>query len=158
MLESFMPSAKKIVGASQADGERQRSGAHVKMKRLHVLVVDDISDNRELYAEYLAFKGLDVVTASDGKEALELASTMTFDVFVMDLALPLVDGWEVTRRLKSDERTRAIPLIAISGHVEPSHRLRAIEAGCDCYLTKPYLPADLHAEILRVLDERANDE
>jgi CheY-like chemotaxis protein len=86
-----------------------------------VLIVDDFEDNREMYAEYLSYSGYRVEQASDGEQAVELAQRIRPDVVVMDLSLPVMDGWEATRRLKSDPRTRNIPVIALTGHSLAGH-------------------------------------
>ncbi len=122
-----------------------------------VLVVDDVADNRDIYAEYLRFKGYDVVTAEDGRRALEAAASHELDIIVMDLALPVLDGWETTRRLKANARTRDIPVVALTAHDEPTYQRRALEAGCEVCLTKPHLPEELDATILRVLERGASE-
>jgi CheY-like chemotaxis protein len=117
-----------------------------------ILVVDDFPDNREMYAEFLRFSGFKVEEAANGHEALEKVFLLRPDVIVMDLSLPGVDGWEATRRIKADERTRNIPVIAVTGHALAGHSKVAREAGCDAFVTKPCLPEDLLTEIQRVLD------
>ncbi len=112
-----------------------------------VLVVDDFDDNRAMYAEYLGYSGYRVVEASNGQEAIEVAQRAHPDIIVMDLSLPLVDGWEATRRLKADAGTKAIPIIALTGHVLAGHSRGAREAGCDAFLAKPCLPEDLVARV-----------
>jgi CheY-like chemotaxis protein len=116
-----------------------------------VLVVEDYQDAREMYVEYLKFAGFRVAEARNGVEALERASLLLPDVILMDLALPRMDGWEATRRLKLDERTRHIPVVALTGHVLAGHADGARRAGCDAFVTKPCLPDALVAEINRVL-------
>lgn len=116
-----------------------------------VLIVDDYADNREMYAEYLTFCGLRVAEAQTGHEALEMALRLRPDVVVMDLALPGVDGWEATRRLKRDPLTREIPVIALTGHALAGHSRTALDAGCDAFVTKPCLPDDLVVEVRRML-------
>lgn len=116
-----------------------------------VLIVDDYADNREMYAEYLVFSGLRVAEAQNGHEALAMAASMRPDVIVMDLALPGVDGWEATRRLKGDGLTRDIPVIALTGHALAGHSRTALDAGCDAFITKPCLPERLLEEIRRML-------
>jgi len=116
-------------------------------KRPLVLVVDDFEDNRAMYAEYLSYSGFDVEQASNGEEALELAHRLDPDVVVMDLSLPVMDGWEATRRLKADASTRHIPVIALTGHALAGHSRGARDAGCDAFLAKPCLPADLVAKV-----------
>jgi two-component system, cell cycle response regulator DivK len=108
-----------------------------------VLVVDDFEDNRAMYAEYLAYSGYVVEQAADGEEAVQLTKSLLPDVVVMDLSLPVIDGWEATRQLKADERTRRIPIIALTGHALASHSRGAQEAGCDAFLAKPCLPEKL---------------
>lgn len=116
-----------------------------------VLVVDDFADNREMYSEYLSFSGYDVIEARNGKEALEAAQERLPDIIIMDLSLPVMDGWEATRRLKADARTRQIPVVALTGHALAGHSTGAREAGCDAFLAKPCLPDQLVAEIRRML-------
>ena len=118
-----------------------------------ILVVDDTLDARELYAEYLRIAGLRAEVAEDGVEALSKATALRPNVIVMDLAMPRMDGWEATRRLKADPSTRHIPIIALTGHALERSRERAIEAGADGYLTKPCYPDSLLAEVHRVLKE-----
>jgi two-component system cell cycle response regulator DivK len=116
-----------------------------------VMVVDDFADNRDMYARFLEFSGFDVATAADGQEALDKAFALGPDLIVMDLSLPGLDGWEATRRLKKDARTRAIPVVAVTGHAFTGSEKSAHDAGCDGYISKPCLPADLVTEIRRVL-------
>jgi two-component system, cell cycle response regulator DivK len=123
-----------------------------------ILVVDDYADNREMYSAYLQFHGLDVVEAANGAEALERAFEHPPDLVVMDLSLPGVDGWQATRTLKSDVRTKHIPVIAVTGHALAGAPEHAAEAGCDRFLTKPCLPEDLLHEIQRMLESRSNGE
>jgi two-component system, cell cycle response regulator DivK len=123
-------------------------------RRKSVLIVDDVEDNRRIYAMFLRFDGFDVTTAVDGHDALEQARAALPDLVVMDLAIPGIDGWEVTRTLKRDGRTRSIPVIAVTGHALAGAEARAKEAGCDAFLTKPCLPDTLSREIRRILKLR----
>lgn len=116
-----------------------------------VLIVEDHRDTREGYAEYLSFLGFRVAEAKSGMEALAKAFQLRPDLVLMDLALPGLDGWEVTRILKADPRTRSIPVIALSACVFPSDIGRAAEAGCDSFLVKPCFPDAVAGEIRRVL-------
>ena len=116
-----------------------------------VLVVEDYQDAREMYAAYLEFSGYRVAEATNGVEALEQAHKLRPDIILMDLALPKMDGWEATRRLKADARTRAIPIVALTGHALAGHAEGARAAGCDAFVTKPCLPDALVAEIKRML-------
>jgi len=117
-----------------------------------VLVVEDYQDAREMYAAYLQFSGFDVAEAGNGIEAIEKTHELLPDIVLMDLALPRMDGWEATRRLKKDERTRHIPIVALTGHALAGHAEGAREAGCDAFVTKPCLPDALVAEIRRLLE------
>lgn len=116
-----------------------------------VLVVEDYQDAREMYSEYLRFSGFDVIEAANGFEAIERATADMPDIILMDLALPRMDGWEATRRLKADTRTKDIPIVALTGHALPGHSDSAQKAGCDSFVTKPCLPDALVAEIQRML-------
>jgi CheY-like chemotaxis protein len=117
-----------------------------------VLLVDDYPDAREMYSEYLQFSGFDVVEAANGIEALQHAVEAAPDIILMDLSLPVMDGWEATRRLKSDHRTAGIPVVALTGHALAGISEGAKKAGCDAFVTKPCLPEDLVKEIRKVLD------
>lgn len=119
-----------------------------------VLIVDDVDHGREICSEYLEFRGFRVATAADGQEALDKAFELLPDVILMDLSLPKIDGWEATRRLKQDERTRLIPVVALTAHALASAHEKARDAGCDSVVTKPCLPKDLEAEVRRQLEGR----
>lgn len=125
-----------------------------KDQKPRVLLVDDYPDAREMYAEYLQFSGYDVIEAANGMEALQRALDSAPDIILMDLSLPVMDGWEATRRLKSDERTAPIPVIALTGHALAGISEGAKKAGCDAFVTKPCLPEDLVREIRTMLDSR----
>jgi two-component system, cell cycle response regulator DivK len=116
-----------------------------------VLVVEDYQDAREMYAAYLQFSGFEVAEAANGIEAIEKTHELLPDIVLMDLALPRMDGWEATRRLKNDARTQHIPIVALTGHALAGHAEGAREAGCDAFVTKPCLPDALVAEIRRLL-------
>jgi two-component system cell cycle response regulator DivK len=120
-----------------------------------VLIVDDFDDNRQMYAEYLKYCGFRVAEAADGAEAVTTAIALLPDVVVMDLSLPVLDGWEATRRLKGDARTRHIPVVALTGHALEGHSQGAREAGCDAFLAKPCLPEKLLETVERMLPARA---
>ena len=120
-----------------------------------VLVVDDFADNREMYSEYLSFSGYEVIEAKNGREALDAASERLPDIIIMDLSLPVMDGWEATRRLKADGRTKSIPVIALTGHALQGHSKGALDAGCDAFVAKPCLPDQLVLEIKRMLGTSA---
>ncbi len=119
-----------------------------------VLVVDDFQDNREMFAEFLSLSGFRVAEASTGREAIDRSFELLPDVILMDLSLPELDGWEATRQLKNDARTRHIPVVALTGHALADHSREAREAGCDAFLTKPCLPEVLVVEIRKMLERR----
>ena len=112
-----------------------------------VLVVDDFEDNRAMYVEYLQFQGLRVAEAVNGEEAVARVTELLPAVVIMDLSLPVMDGWEATRRIKSNAKTTHIRVIALTGHAEPAHAKRALEAGCDDFVAKPCLPENLLAKV-----------
>jgi two-component system cell cycle response regulator DivK len=119
-----------------------------------VLLVDDYPDAREMYSEYLEYSGFEVVEASNGMEAIQRAVQDAPDIILMDLSLPVMDGWEATRRLKADHRTAGIPVVALTGHALAGISDGAKKAGCDAFVTKPCLPEDLVKEIRKVLEQR----
>ena len=104
-----------------------------------------------MYGFYLARRGYRVEEAADGHEALAKALGLTPDIILMDLSLPGIDGWELARILKSDMRTAAIPIVALTAHALNGEQERALGAGCDAFVTKPCLPQTLAAELERVL-------
>ncbi len=120
--------------------------------RRTILVVDDFTDGREMVAEYLQFLGFETYEAASGAEALQKAVTLRPSVILMDLAMTNMDGWEATRRIKGDPRTKNIIVIAVTAHALAPDEAAARQAGCDGYIAKPYdLPwlGDLIARTLR---------
>jgi two-component system cell cycle response regulator DivK len=122
-----------------------------------ILVVDDVADNRDIYTQYLVHEGFQVASAGDGQEAVDKAMQLAPDLIVMDLSLPVMDGWEATRRLKQNGITRRIPVIALTAHAQAEVAATAGEAGCDCFLTKPCPPDELAREIVRMLEEKSTN-
>lgn len=125
--------------------------------REFVLIVDDAAEARELYAEYLEFCGFHVATAPDGMQALVIAQRETPDIIVMDLCMPIVDGWEAIRELKAHPRTAGVPIIAVSAH-HGEAAARAREAGAEVCLAKPCLPSQLARAIRALLVWRRSAE
>jgi CheY-like chemotaxis protein len=117
------------------------------------LIVDDVADNRDLYAAALQLAGFRVMTAERAEEGLELAFTTPPDIIVMDHSLPGLDGCEATRLLKKDPRTKNVPVIMVTGHALTSIEELARECGADDFRTKPLTPTDLMDAIV-VLIER----
>ena len=102
-----------------------------------LLLVEDNEDNRDMLSRRLLRKGYDVVLAVDGAEGLEKAQSEHPDLVLLDMSLPIVDGWEVARRLKGNDATHHLPLIALTAHAMDGDEQKAREAGCDDYDTKP---------------------
>jgi len=117
-----------------------------------VLVVDDFEDNRAMYVEYLQYQGFRVAEAVNGEQAVAQATSLLPAVIVMDLSLPVMDGWEATRRIKANESTAKIRVIALTGHAEPAHAKKALDAGCDDFVAKPCLPEHLLAKVREHLE------
>ena len=117
-----------------------------------ILLVEDETELRQMYAEQLALSGFDVIEAGNGADAISRTTSDSPDVVLMDLSLPVLDGWEATRRLKSDARTSHIPVVALTAHDGAGELQRATRAGCDWFVPKPCPPAALIAEIRRVLE------
>jgi CheY-like chemotaxis protein len=102
-----------------------------------ILLVEDNEMNRDMLTKRLQRRGYEVVVAVDGVDGLALARSQTPDLILMDMSLPILDGWEATRQLKADPSTRAIPVIALTAHAMDGDQERARAAGCDDYDTKP---------------------
>jgi two-component system cell cycle response regulator DivK len=102
-----------------------------------VLLVEDNEMHRDMLSRRLARRGFEVVFAVDGQQGVDLAHSEKPDIILMDMNLPVMDGWEATRRIKSDDRTRSMPVIGLTAHAMSGDRERALEAGCDDYDTKP---------------------
>jgi len=119
----------------------------MEKEQIHILIVEDSDDDREMLAYHLSLKGYRVSKAGDGKEGLEKAFELHPQLILMDLWLPLIGGWEATRHLKSDKRTKDCPVVVITGHalIQPS------TLPCDAWLTKPCPLERLDAEITRLL-------
>ncbi len=115
-----------------------------------ILVVDDFADNRELFAATFVQAGYEVEQAGNGQEALDIIGRRRPTVVVTDLAMPVLDGWEATRRIKADPATRDIIVIAITGHATSVSMKRAQEAGADAVIAKPCLPSDLMALVRKL--------
>jgi two-component system, cell cycle response regulator DivK len=107
------------------------------MSKDRILVVEDDVDNLELVCFLLEQAGFEIVQARDGQEGLDLAFSEHPDMVLLDMSIPEVDGWNVARQLKGREETRAILIVALTGHTAPGDRKKALEAGCDGYITKP---------------------
>ncbi len=102
-----------------------------------ILLVEDNEMNRDMLSRRLLRKGYEVVMAVDGQQAVAMAQSEKPDLILMDMSLPVIDGWEATRRVKADEASSRIPIIALTAHAMSGDRERALGAGCDDYDTKP---------------------
>jgi CheY-like chemotaxis protein len=116
-----------------------------------ILLIDDSEDTRDAYALFLEREGWQVHTAADGAEGLVKAGVLQPGLVVVDLEMPGIDGWELTRRLKADDGTRSIPVVALSGHGLPEHQDKAFGVGVAAYLVKPCAPEALALTIRRCL-------
>lgn len=116
-----------------------------------ILLVEDNTDNRAIYRTILEHSGYVVVEAENGAEGLRLAREGAPDLILMDISIPIVDGWEATRILKADDATKGIPIIALTAHALAADRQKASEVGCDGYLAKPCEPRKVVAEVERFI-------
>jgi two-component system cell cycle response regulator DivK len=119
-----------------------------------ILLVEDNEMNRDMLTRRLERKGYRVITAQDGAEGYYLARTKAPDIILMDISLPIMNGLEVTRKLKSDEATRHIPIIVLTAHALATDRAKAFEVGCDDYDTKPVDFVRLQGKIDSLLLEK----
>jgi two-component system, cell cycle response regulator DivK len=118
-----------------------------------ILLVEDNELNRDLLLRRLTRRGFDVIVAVDGSEGVDKARADGPDLILLDMSLPVLDGWDVARILKGSDLTRAIPVIALTAHAMAGDRERALEAGCDDYDTKPIELDRLLAKMSDLLDE-----
>jgi len=102
-----------------------------------ILLIEDNEMNRDMLSRRLIRKGFEVVIAEDGQKGLDMTQSEKPDLVLMDMSLPVVDGWEATRRLKASEETKHIPIIALTAHAMAGDREKTLKAGCDDYDTKP---------------------
>ncbi|MFH1702182.1 MAG: response regulator [Nitrospirota bacterium] len=112
-----------------------------------ILVVDDNNDSRELVVKVLKNQGYEMIEAIDGEEALEKAMSEKPDLILMDISIPKLNGYEVTKRLKSLEEGKEIPVVALTAHAMKGDRAKAIEAGCEGYISKPINVRELPAQV-----------
>ena len=116
-----------------------------------VLLVEDNEMNRDMLSRRLTRRGFEVIFAVDGQQGVDLARSERPDIILMDMSLPVLDGWEATRRVKADDATRSVPVIGLTAHAMSGDYERAIEAGCDDYDTKPVELDRLIGKIERLL-------
>jgi two-component system cell cycle response regulator DivK len=123
-----------------------------------ILLVEDNEMNRDMLSRRLERKGYQITLALDGAEGLQMARTSAPDLILMDMSLPVIDGWEATRQLKADEATRTIPVIALTAHAMATDEQKAREAGCDDFDTKPIELPRLLGKIEALLQRKAAGE
>ena len=121
-----------------------------------ILLVEDNEMNRDMLSRRLMRRGFEVIFAVNGQEGVDLAVSERPDIILMDLSLPVLDGWEATRRVKADDATRSVPIIGLTAHAMSGDREKAIEAGCDDYDTKPVEIERLIGKIERLLGAAKN--
>ena len=117
-----------------------------------ILLVEDNEDNLVIYSTILRHAGFDVLEATDGQAGIDIATRELPALILMDVSIPIIDGWEATRRLKADPKTSRIPIIALTAHALTSDRQKAREAGCDGYIAKPAEPRVVLAAVKQHLD------
>ena len=117
-----------------------------------ILLVEDNEMNRDMLTRRLERKGFEVVIAIDGKAGIDMASSSNPDIILMDLSLPVIDGWEAARQIKADSATQSIPIIALTAHAMAGDEHKALAAGCDDYDTKPIDLKRLLGKIKNLLD------
>ncbi len=117
-----------------------------------ILLVEDNEMNRDMLSRRLERKGHEIIIAVDGQAGVDMASSVNPDIILMDLSLPVIDGWEATRRIKADPATQGIPVIALTAHAMSGDEVKAREAGCDDYDTKPVNLNRLLEKIGNLLD------
>ena len=120
-----------------------------------VLLVEDNEMNRDMLSRRLVRRGFEVLMAFDGEQGVHMAQTEQPDLILMDMSLPVLDGWGATRKIKAEASTRSIPLIALTAHAMAGDRDKALEAGCDDYDTKPIELVRLLDKMDRLLNDRA---
>jgi CheY-like chemotaxis protein len=121
-----------------------------------ILLVEDNEMNRDMLSRRLSRNGFEIVMAVDGGQGVAMATSETPDLILMDLSLPVIDGWEAMRRIKADAATKSIPIIALTAHALVEDRKKAEDAGCDDFDTKPVELPRLLEKIKRLLDGKAN--
>jgi two-component system, cell cycle response regulator DivK len=116
-----------------------------------ILVVEDQLDNRQILRDLLGNAGYELLEAENGAEALTTVARQRPDLILMDIQLPVMDGYEATRRLKADPATKSIPIIVVTSYALSGDEAKAREAGCDAYVTKPYSPRQLLGKVREFL-------
>jgi two-component system, cell cycle response regulator DivK len=119
-----------------------------------ILLVEDNEMNRDMLSRRLVRRGYEVVMATDGQQGVDMSRTEKPDLILLDMSLPVIDGWEAARRIKEDDQTKEIPLIALTAHAMAGDREKTLAAGCDDYDTKPVELPRLLGKIQALLEKR----
>ena len=118
-----------------------------------ILIVEDQEDNRRILRDVLSTAGYDVIEALNGEDGIKLAQSERPDLILMDIQLPLVDGYEATRRIKSFAHLKSVPIIAVTSYALSGDEAEARAAGCDAYVAKPFSPRELLAKVREYLPD-----
>jgi len=140
---------------SQRDGRCPSALTLERELVVKILLVEDNEMNRDMLSRRLKRNGFEVVIATDGQQGVEMAVSEAPDLILMDMSLPVIDGWEAARRVRENEATRKIPVIALTAHAMAGDREKAIEAGCDDYDTKPVEITRLLGKIAALIESGA---
>jgi two-component system cell cycle response regulator DivK len=116
-----------------------------------ILVIEDTEDNRQILRDLLTAAGYEIVEATDGATGVAMAAEQLPDLILMDIQLPVIDGYEATRRIKADPATKHIPIVAVTSYALAGDELKTREAGCDGYIAKPYSPRHLLEKVREFL-------
>jgi putative two-component system response regulator len=120
-----------------------------------ILVVDDITQNNELLEAYLVPQGYEIIKAVSGEEALQKLADNKIDLILLDVMMPGMDGFEVTRRIRQDPKTKLMPVILVTALKETEDRIKGIQAGCDDYISKPFNKMELLARVQSLLKSKS---
>lgn len=120
-----------------------------------ILLVEDNEVNRNMLARRLLRQGYEVVTAGDGQEGMALSQSASPDLIIMDMSLPVIDGWQATQQIKANPQTHAVPIIALTAHAMTGDREKALQCGCDDYATKPIDFVSLLEKIQHLLPRKS---
>jgi len=116
-----------------------------------ILVVEDTEDNRQILRDLLGMAGYDMIEAHDGAEGVAQATTHKPDLILMDIQMPVMDGYEATRQIKANPELKAIPIVAVTSYALSGDEQKARAAGCDAYIAKPYSPRQMLAKVREIL-------
>jgi two-component system, cell cycle response regulator DivK len=136
-----------MTAAASNTATMKTSVPDIRTRNRRILVVEDQEDNRRILRDLLTSRGYDLVEAEDGEKALTMAENRRPDLILMDVQIPLIDGYEVTRRIKANPALRAIPIIVVTSYALSGDESKARAAGCNAYVSKPYSARQLLAKI-----------